>query len=60
MLEKEKKLHADTFVTKPDNLKTTKYRGAPVILDRSKTIKIRSIIDQAHFYRMLINGTDDF
>ena len=54
MLQKEKELPADTFTTKPNNLKTTKYMGAPVILDRSKTSKIMSFIDRAHFYPMLI------
>ena len=53
-MQKEKTLHADTFTTKPDNMKTTKYRGAPVISDRSKTSKIRSFIDRAHYYPMLI------
>ena len=51
MLQKEKTLPADTFTTKLEN---DQVQGAPVILDRSKTSKIRSIIDRAHFYPMVI------
>ena len=54
MLQKEKTLPADTFTTKLDNLKTIRFRGAPVILSRSKNSKIRSFISRAHFYPMLI------
>ena len=52
MSQKEKTLPPDTFKTKPDNLKMT--QGVPVILDCSKTSKIRSFIDRAHFYPMLL------
>ena len=34
-----------------DKLENDKVQGAPVILDSSKTSKIRSFIDRAHFYR---------
>ena len=54
MLPKEKTLPADTFYDKTGQLENDQVQGPPVILDRSKTRRIRSFIDRAHFYPMLI------
>ena len=53
MLQKEITLPADTFTTKPENLKRPST-GVSAISDRSKTNKIMSFIDRNHFYPMLI------
>ena len=60
MLQKEKTLPAYTFMIKTDNLKKDQVRRAPVILYRSKTSKIRSFIDRAHFFSDDNGGTGDF
>ena len=53
MLPKEKTLPADTFTTKSDNFKMTRYTGTSD-LSCSKTNKIKSFNDWAYFYLMLI------
>ena len=43
-----------TFYDKTGQLKNDQMQRAPVILDPSKTSKMLSFIDRAHFYPMLI------
>ena len=54
MLQKEKKVSADTFTTKTDNFKTTMYRGHQWFDFARKPIKLGHLNDRAHFYPMQI------
>ena len=51
-MQKEKNIACRHFYDKTGQ----QVQEAPVILDRSKTSKIRSLIDRAHFYPMLIDA----
>ena len=48
MLQKEKTLPADTFTTKLEN---DQVQGAPVILDRSKPVKLGQLLTGLIFIR---------